>query len=173
MSGTDYLLWCYVEGDNTVIPLTVSSEFRIGQLKKKIKEEKSVLLREVDSSSLTLNKVDVRYGEEIRRKIRTGQYRPTLNDQVLDDEMESISAVWTQPPDRHIHVFAGLPSDSIDRPALRQPRLSGRYSEAPPWLTELCKVGRVAALVLPLYFRPDIGILGLLSYLAILNSISP
>jgi hypothetical protein len=57
MSDTSYRLWCFVEGDNTVFPVIASSTLFIGELKDKIKENKSNLLQRVDASSLTLWKV--------------------------------------------------------------------------------------------------------------------
>jgi hypothetical protein len=61
------------------------------------------------SAGLLHPQVDVNYNEEMGRKIKAGQYRPTPNDQVLDP-MEIISDVWPAgPPHRHLHVFVSLP----------------------------------------------------------------
>jgi hypothetical protein len=49
-------LWCYVEIDNTIIPVAVSPGEHVGKLTKLIKEEKNIL-KEVDISNIILSKV--------------------------------------------------------------------------------------------------------------------
>ena len=44
----------------------------------------------------------------MQKKIKAGQYWPTPNDQVLDT-MDIISDLWVEPPERHLHIFVGLP----------------------------------------------------------------
>jgi hypothetical protein len=45
---------------------------------------------------------------ETQKRVNTGEYRPSSNDQVLDP-MDTISEVWPGPPlHRHLHVFIGL-----------------------------------------------------------------
>ena len=50
--------------------------------------------------------VDVNY-DEVRKRIKAGEYRPALSDQELNP-MDRISDIWERPPDGHIHVFVGL-----------------------------------------------------------------
>ena len=54
--------------------------------------------------------VDVDYNMERKKRVNTGEYRPSINDQVLKP-MDIISKVWPGPPlHRHLHVFIGLPT---------------------------------------------------------------
>jgi hypothetical protein len=53
--------------------------------------------------------VDVDINEETQKRIKAGQYRPAPNNQVLS--AMKISDIWERPPDRHVHVFVGLPSE--------------------------------------------------------------
>ena len=57
MPDTIYNLWCFVEGDKHAFSVAALSTMMIGELRKKIKEEKSNLLQRVDASSLNLFKV--------------------------------------------------------------------------------------------------------------------
>jgi len=51
-----YLLWCFVEEDNTYFHVIASSTIYISTLKDLIKEKRSDRIR-VDAASLTLSKV--------------------------------------------------------------------------------------------------------------------
>jgi hypothetical protein len=53
--------------------------------------------------------VDVDYDEEMEKKIKDGEYRPASNDRL--NAMDIISKIWERAPDRHLHVFVGLPSE--------------------------------------------------------------
>ena len=64
----------------------------------------------IASAGSSYPQVDVDYNEETQKKINAGQYRPAPNDQVLNEIMK-ISEIWERPPDRHVHVFVGLPSE--------------------------------------------------------------
>jgi hypothetical protein len=57
MFDTPHMLWCYVEGDNAVFRVIISSTKTIDDLKRLIKEKRSNLLQGIDASSLTLMKV--------------------------------------------------------------------------------------------------------------------
>jgi hypothetical protein len=61
MSDTNYHLWCYVEGDETVFDLVfdviASSTISISKLRQTIKEKRSNILQGIDAASLTLSKV--------------------------------------------------------------------------------------------------------------------
>jgi hypothetical protein len=57
MAETFYTLLCYVEGDNTLFPVTASSTASIGGLKNTIKVAKNNFLQRFDASNLTLFKV--------------------------------------------------------------------------------------------------------------------
>ena len=55
---SDYNLWCYVVGDNTVFPVIASPTISVGQLKVLIKEMgKNGVLSSIDAPDLTLWKV--------------------------------------------------------------------------------------------------------------------
>ncbi|KAI0283049.1 hypothetical protein BGY98DRAFT_1093998 [Russula aff. rugulosa BPL654] len=104
-------LWCYVEIDNTIIPVAISPGEHVGKLKKLIKEEKNIL-KEVDISNIILSKVNVHFNKDKRKKFIAGQYRPTLptpdNDEVLHI-MEPILELWPEPPSLDcLHVFVQL-----------------------------------------------------------------
>jgi hypothetical protein len=54
---------------------------------------------------------DVGFDEEIKKCIAAGQYQPPLLPEPLFAQ-ERISDVWPNPPpDDHIHVFIGLPTE--------------------------------------------------------------
>jgi hypothetical protein len=58
MSGTPYTLWCYVEGDKPVFPVTASSSTSIGALKDLIQDKcKHCVLNSVDAKDLAIWKV--------------------------------------------------------------------------------------------------------------------
>jgi len=102
-------LWCNIEGERDIFSVSISPHLAIHHLKKQIYNKgSSRSFVGCDPKDLTLTKVDVNYNEETQKKIKAGQYRPTPNDQVLD-EMDIISDLWVEPPDRHLHVFVGLP----------------------------------------------------------------
>ena len=49
----------------------------------------------------------------IASSIESGQYRPPSNNSLLKP-MKTISDVWPEkPPDKHLHVFVGLPGGVI------------------------------------------------------------
>jgi hypothetical protein len=56
MSDATYLIWCLVETENTLLPITASPALSIGQLKDLIKE-KSAKSNDADAHHLTLWKV--------------------------------------------------------------------------------------------------------------------
>jgi hypothetical protein len=56
MSNTIYNLWCYLEGDNTVLPVDTPSTISIGELKKMIKENYGDDLKD-NAARLSLSRV--------------------------------------------------------------------------------------------------------------------
>jgi Crinkler effector protein N-terminal domain len=52
-----YRLWCFVEGDDVLFSVVVSSAEPISELKYLIKEKKRISLKGLDPSGLTLWKV--------------------------------------------------------------------------------------------------------------------
>ncbi len=50
-------LWCYIENQHKVFPITIQPDRTISHLVVKIKETWSNLLQTVDASTLTLTKV--------------------------------------------------------------------------------------------------------------------
>jgi hypothetical protein len=55
---SDPTLWCLIEGDKVLFPVSASTTTYVGELKEMIKEKKkNNTLRTVDASDLTLTKV--------------------------------------------------------------------------------------------------------------------
>ncbi|KAF8478986.1 hypothetical protein DFH94DRAFT_746856 [Russula ochroleuca] len=113
MSNTIYNLWCYLEGDNTVLPVDTPSTISIGELKKMIKENYGDDLKD-NAARLSLSRVNIDYFA-VTDELNRGEYRPNVNDeQPLQNIMSPISDVWPEPPpDGHIHVFIRPPPPTV------------------------------------------------------------
>ena len=57
MADDGYLIWCLVEGDTAIFPVTAPRALTIGELKELIKVEKNHALKDVDADHLKLWKV--------------------------------------------------------------------------------------------------------------------
>ncbi|KAN0103607.1 hypothetical protein V8E52_011816, partial [Russula decolorans] len=125
--------WCYVEGDNTLFPVTASSTASIDSLKNTIKVAKNNFLQRFDASDLTLMKMP--------RQTDAGEYQLPPNGLKLN-AMEEISDVWSEPPPkRHLHLYVTVPGEGKafgERcvTALGQRDITDRQSDL-PWLEEV------------------------------------
>ena len=63
--------------------------------------------------------VDILYDKETEKRVSSGLFRPTSDNQILG-AMESVSDVWERPPDKSLHVFVGLPVGVHGTPTLGQ-----------------------------------------------------
>lgn len=59
----------------------ISIDDYVADLKKKIKQKCSLLLRNFDAPDLIIRKVDVDYNEEMQNMIEAGIYQPAPDDQ--------------------------------------------------------------------------------------------
>ena len=54
---SDYIFWCFVQGDNTLFPVETSLDISIGEMKALIMKKKENFLQGFDALSLNLSKV--------------------------------------------------------------------------------------------------------------------
>ena len=101
---------CWVRGQEIgrVFPVSISSKETVGTLKKIIKDENSVDLRDIDANALALYKVSIPWGEgDHLADILDNHTIASLGKPL--QSMKSLSASFTPPPaDDQIHLVIGM-----------------------------------------------------------------
>jgi hypothetical protein len=108
-----YKLFCFIPGDKCEFPVDIDETQTVGDLKKKIKEEKALKLNAFDAAELTLYKVNVDISSQDTR--RTILKAISNNTYGFDPQKEELAPSWKiseyfeKDSDKTIDVLVELP----------------------------------------------------------------
>ncbi|KAF9163381.1 hypothetical protein BGX20_001338 [Mortierella sp. AD010] len=108
MTSEKFKLFCIVDGDFSPFPVNIFGDDTVGDLKKKIKEEKQIAFSNIDADTLILWHVSI--PSTPKRQITLGNLtdkeKATKKPEELEDPTIEISEVFgLSPAKRTIHVI--------------------------------------------------------------------
>jgi Crinkler effector protein N-terminal domain len=102
-SSSNLELNCFVHGDDPrhVFPVKIASTESVGTLKEVIKEKKKVALEHVDADALSLWKVSMAVGGDLKQKLMDMELKA---GEVLSSVVRLSTVFPKHPAEGHLHV---------------------------------------------------------------------